>query len=137
MANKAPDAYFKTFKQRNILQAGVSTGIISSAFLPKKSKIPSPSGGGLGRGSPEVTPPQRLTSPHGGCFCPLDSGFRRNDERGSRPVEGKDGLTREKGIGWGFDGSVGLLSDGGHWAGSLLGLNLLLLIFPATRVGSA
>ena len=56
---------------------------------------------------------------------------------GSRPVEGKDGLMRGKGGRVGFDGSVGLLSDGGHWAGSLLGLKLLLPIFPATSVGSA
>ena len=38
---------------------------------------------GLRPFSSEVTPPQRLVSIGGECLRPLDSGFRRNDERGN------------------------------------------------------
>ena len=43
----------------------------------------------------DVIPLQRLTSPHGGCLCcPLDSGFRRNDEGGDRNDDGEAGMTK-------------------------------------------
>ena len=47
--------------------------------------------------SHDVIPLQRLTSPHGGCLCcPLDSGFRRNDEGGAGMTKGGTGMMTEK-----------------------------------------
>ena len=70
------------FQAEDSLQVRANSPIIAASLFPTESKIPSPFAGGLGRGSPDVTSPQRLALPRGESRRPLDSGFRRNDEGG-------------------------------------------------------